>query len=202
MRAIAKLYYWAALLRRSRGTYDQTTLSLFKKACVSLDYPTHHLAYARLYRDMHGGIDKATAINLQLISGQSQNDAQKHAIAALLYATNQQMNSASDTSKENISSEIIHNTQLNYSEELATIDIMQSHWREQLTNFIAQKTIAVVGNSPSLSNSNFGAQIDQHDIVCRFNRYPRHASHAPDVGKRIDIWITSPEVLNEHHHRK
>lgn len=44
--------------------------------------------------------------------------------------------------------------------------------QDSLDNLLAGKTVAVVGNARSLNMSDFGREIDEHDIVIRFNRVP------------------------------
>ncbi|WP_022950576.1 glycosyltransferase family 29 protein [Leucothrix mucor] len=193
MQAIARVYYWAAQLRRSRGAYDKTTLSFFRKAYEILDCPTYCLAHARLYRDINGSIDETLLTALQTALIKTQVESQRYAIETLISESLHQRTGL--VINKNKTSP--NRTQPTCSKELLEINDMQAQWREELTDFIYQKIVAVVGNSACLRNSNLGKKIDQQDIVCRFNRYPRHASHAPDTGQRIDIWITSPEVLNE-----
>lgn len=48
-------------------------------------------------------------------------------------------------------------------------------------------TCAVVGNSGVLANATFGAEIDSHDVVIRFNSAPAGGSHARAVGGKTTL---------------
>ena len=51
------------------------------------------------------------------------------------------------------------------------------------------KTIAVVGNSGCEIGKNKGNEIDEHDIVIRFNNYPEEEKYIKDYGSKTNIWI-------------
>ena len=57
--------------------------------------------------------------------------------------------------------------------------------------FDAGKTVAIVGNAPSLEGSGHGKWIDSHDIVVRFND-GRVVGFEEDVGHRTDILVCNP----------
>ena len=60
---------------------------------------------------------------------------------------------------------------------------------EQVLNIFNNKSIAIVGNSPSLRGSKQGNQIDSHDIVIRFNDSIIHISEfKDDYGSKTDVW--------------
>jgi len=54
------------------------------------------------------------------------------------------------------------------------------------------KTVAVVGNSLSLFESNYGSEIDSHDVVVRINKaailYTKKLAYESH-GKRTDVWV-------------
>ncbi|GAA5039109.1 glycosyltransferase family 29 protein [Microbacterium fluvii] len=52
---------------------------------------------------------------------------------------------------------------------------------------IAKGTIAVVGNGSGPLGQARGAEIDAHDVVIRFNNFPR--GYETDYGARTDIWV-------------
>ena len=54
---------------------------------------------------------------------------------------------------------------------------------------------AVVGSSGSLMRSGFGAAIDAHDVVLRFNLAPAGGVWAADVGNRTTIRILTDKVV-------
>jgi hypothetical protein len=55
-----------------------------------------------------------------------------------------------------------------------------------MTKIAAAKSIALIGNGPSLRGSKRGAEIDDHDIVIRCN-FPPFTKFQDDVGSRTDI---------------
>ena len=57
----------------------------------------------------------------------------------------------------------------------------------------AKQSVAFVGNSSSLDNSEAGAWIDAHDIVIRFNECALRGFEN-DVGARTDILVSNPYV--------
>lgn len=65
--------------------------------------------------------------------------------------------------------------------------------REALLAGVRGKTVAVVGNASSLAGTEYGAEIDSHDIVVRFNavRIPHTKSH----GEKTD-WIATAVAFN------
>lgn len=62
---------------------------------------------------------------------------------------------------------------------------------QELAGIFADKTIAVVGNGGSVADSYLGSDIEERDIVVRFNNYVAGGQWAPHVGSRTDVWVTS-----------
>ena len=57
---------------------------------------------------------------------------------------------------------------------------------------VLKKSVAVIGNSQSLFNQNYGAMIDSHDIVIRFNKAaPIYCDYdvSKTHGKKFDFWM-------------
>jgi hypothetical protein len=50
------------------------------------------------------------------------------------------------------------------------------------------KTVAVIGNAPTLLRQENGGYIDSFDIVLRFNRYSIDSKYAKNVGTKLDIY--------------
>lgn len=70
----------------------------------------------------------------------------------------------------------------------ATADVLAANLEADVFGaFVAGKTIAVVGNGPGKMGSGAGAEIDAHDIVIRFNNFPK--GYEADYGSRTDIWV-------------
>lgn len=59
---------------------------------------------------------------------------------------------------------------------------------EMLINLFKDKSLAIVGNSPSALGQNSGQKIDNADIVVRFNDYKLSTEFAPHCGSKTDIW--------------
>lgn len=57
----------------------------------------------------------------------------------------------------------------------------------ELKKILEGKTIAIVGNGPSEMGKRKGAEIDNHDIVIRFNNYELKGFEQ-DYGSKTDIW--------------
>lgn len=57
-----------------------------------------------------------------------------------------------------------------------------------LEQFLTNKNIAIVGNSPNLKNKNKGRDIDKFDCVIRFNNY-KIDGYEQDYGSKTTIWI-------------
>ena len=55
------------------------------------------------------------------------------------------------------------------------------------------RSLAVVGNAPSIQHPKLGQWIDSHDIVVRFNECALR-EFAPDIGMKTDIFVTNPFV--------
>jgi glycosyltransferase involved in cell wall biosynthesis len=60
--------------------------------------------------------------------------------------------------------------------------------------FISGKSIAIVGNAPCEVGQGKGAEIDNHDIVIRFNNYSTAQKHRQDYGKKTTIWAITPGI--------
>lgn len=54
--------------------------------------------------------------------------------------------------------------------------------------------IAVVGNAPCILENNDGAEIDNHDIVVRFNIANPLTKLTKHIGSRTDLWVISPAL--------
>ncbi|MFK7854350.1 MAG: glycosyltransferase family 29 protein [Granulosicoccus sp.] len=55
-------------------------------------------------------------------------------------------------------------------------------------------SIAVVGNAPTILNSKQGSEIDECDLVIRFNNASVESSNMTHKGMRTDIWVMSPST--------
>lgn len=56
----------------------------------------------------------------------------------------------------------------------------------------ANGSVCLVGNAPSLIGSNLADQIDQHDLVVRFNNYSTDYPYSEDYGVKTDVWVRMP----------
>lgn len=57
-------------------------------------------------------------------------------------------------------------------------------------------SICVVGNGPTEIGHGRGREIDEHDLVIRFNGFSTGPQHRPDYGEKTDIWV------RHHHYRQ
>lgn len=192
MKALACLYFWIAQQRRSKGLYDATTLDYFKRACELSSKVAFHLAYARLQRDIHGYVDHNT---LDIVQQAALLQVPDTTISNRLKLTLSEFDYPNKYVVKRPASQI--NDQNIKALELDAINSSQLTWRQELFKYLHGRSIAVVGNGTSLANTNMGQSIDSNTIVCRFNRFPSIGDVSNDVGHRTDIWITSPDVLNE-----
>lgn len=65
-------------------------------------------------------------------------------------------------------------------------DAEENHLLEEM---LKDKTVAIVGNGPQQQGKKTGAEIDNHDIVFRFNYYANTEEYYEDLGKKTDIWV-------------
>lgn len=62
---------------------------------------------------------------------------------------------------------------------------------ESIYDYFKDKTVAVVGNAASLFDTEYGKEIDEHDIVLRINKPAIFFNDKPFLkshGSRIDVW--------------
>jgi hypothetical protein len=63
--------------------------------------------------------------------------------------------------------------------------------RIDITQILQNKSVALVGNSQSLFDNNYGFEIDSHDVVIRINRAAMLHTHFDAIqthGKKTTIW--------------
>ncbi|RQW87472.1 MAG: hypothetical protein EHM79_07725 [Geobacter sp.] len=67
-------------------------------------------------------------------------------------------------------------------------------YRERFKELVldARGSVCVVGNSPSMLGGNKGAEIDQRDLVVRFNSYSTDYPYCEDCGVKTDVWVRMP----------
>lgn len=61
--------------------------------------------------------------------------------------------------------------------------------------------IILVGNGPSLLEREMGNEIDEYDIVIRFNKY-KTEGYEVQVGQKIDIWCLDTQHFKELFNKK
>ena len=67
-------------------------------------------------------------------------------------------------------------------------------WFDILQRLASARSVAIVGNGPSLLGRDFGALIDAKDLVIRIN-FPILQAHEADVGSRTDIMVFSEGLM-------
>lgn len=63
----------------------------------------------------------------------------------------------------------------------------------EAVEYIKNKSVAIVGNSPSLIGKNLGQEIDSHDVVIRFNHF-KLGEYLTDTGSKTDVWFRTMHV--------
>lgn len=65
-----------------------------------------------------------------------------------------------------------------------------------MIDYLKNKTMCIVGNSPCELNKSNGKFIDSHDVVIRFNDYS--LNFQKDYGKKVNIWVraTNDDVIS------
>ena len=76
----------------------------------------------------------------------------------------------------------IHRAELIYEQ------IQENIQKNIFGSFIKNKNIAIIGNGPCELGRKKGIEIDNHDIVIRFNNYELK-NHEDDYGSKTDIWM-------------
>lgn len=66
-------------------------------------------------------------------------------------------------------------------------ELEKNKQNDLLKNLLENKRIALVGNGPCELGKNKGEEIDNHDIVIRFNNF-KIEGYEQDYGKKTDIW--------------
>jgi hypothetical protein len=70
--------------------------------------------------------------------------------------------------------------------------IFESNQIDEFLSYLNQKSIAVVGNSPCEINLNRGRDIDNHDVIFRFNNfYQCGKKFSDDYGEKTSVWVHS-----------
>lgn len=73
--------------------------------------------------------------------------------------------------------------------QLRQQDQLLQHWMHRCRQ---ASCIAIVGNSASLAGAGAGQQIDQADLVIRFNHCFSDQTTVADTGQKTDIWVVAP----------
>lgn len=69
---------------------------------------------------------------------------------------------------------------------------------DKLNNYLNNKSVAIVGNSPCELNLGKGKEIDNHDIIIRFNNFEVSDKFAADYGNKTNIWCITPTLESIH----
>lgn len=179
---------WAPILmvsrvaqyRRDAGLYDARTLALYRRSWTRKRSLKALLNYALFCRDL--GMAPAQKYMTYLSDNLGRlNRWEKRAALDLLIETG-----------------FLFSTALNENgidDLLNTIRAQQDTWRTEFAQLIRSQGVngvCVVGNSGKLLGSGLGSKIDGHGVVVRFNHFCGPASSQTDLGKRVDVWVTSP----------
>lgn len=79
---------------------------------------------------------------------------------------------------------------------LHRVAAMQPAWRHsfahKLSQAVAERGVAVVGNASALRGGQLGPTIDAASCVVRFNQFPQDNNLRQDVGQKTNVWVVAP----------
>lgn len=170
-----------ALAARQQGLYQPATLHQFRRIWQHSGQPKDWLNYLNFRRSL----------------GYPLTTARAKAIAALLQAPWWQRwkNAILPAEQQQFSRLLNEYQQLppQQSDWLASQLMQQEqllqHWMQRCRQ---ASSIAIVGNSAGLAGAGSGRQIDQADVVIRFNHCFSDQTSLADIGQKTDIWVVAP----------
>ena len=170
-----------AITARQQGMYQPTTLRHFHRVWQQSGHAKDWLQYLRFRRSLGYPLTahraKAIASLLQgpwwLRWKHGVLPAEQRQFAQLLQEYQQQLPEQSNW----------------LTAQLQQQDQLLQNWMQRCRQ---AHRIAIVGNSGSLAGSGAGAQIDQADLVIRFNHCFSDQTSAADAGQKTDIWVVAP----------
>ena len=80
----------------------------------------------------------------------------------------------------------IHNELTEKAADLFELMEKNQHF---FSNYLKDKTIAIVGNAPTELQTNNGTKIDSHDIVIRMNAFSTEINFKKDYGNKTNIYV-------------
>ena len=199
--------YLKAKASVKQGKLNAQTLSAMSASLTPLDNnASKWLQYALLQRSITGEVDEPTLQHLQTVDILKQSKASAVRLLNLLPPIRReeflskkakQQQTLANASPLIASSLVKINTEglSENTRRLAMIHDLQSAWRDDFFSYLQGKHIAIVGNAGSIKGTHYGNHIDEHQVVCRFNSFS--TSNTNDLGQRIDVWVTSPDMLNK-----
>jgi len=78
--------------------------------------------------------------------------------------------------------------------EDSTIDMNPTAASAGIARVMAARTVALVGNGPSMNGLSGGEAIEGHDLVIRCN-FPKISGHEADVGSRTDVMVFNESLF-------
>lgn len=75
------------------------------------------------------------------------------------------------------------------------LECIYSHNEAEFLDYIFNKSVIVIGNSPMSLGSNMGSKIDEFEVVIRFNNFVTEG-YNQDVGSKTNIWCISPALYS------
>ena len=170
-----------AMTARQQGLYQPATLRRFRQVWQQSGQAKDWLQYLKFRRALGYPLTakRASAIACLLQSPCWQRwkngiwPAEQRQFARLLQEYHQQLPQQSDW----------------LTAQLQQQDLLLQHWMQRCRQ---AKNIAIVGNSASLASSGAGAQIDQAELVIRFNHCFSDYTSTADAGRKTDIWVVAP----------
>lgn len=69
----------------------------------------------------------------------------------------------------------------------------QGNWQAQWISQLQQaQSVHVVGNSPHILELGLGPEIDNADLVVRFNHFRSEHTNVKDIGHKLSAWVAAP----------
>ena len=156
--------------RRKRGLYDKKTLKLYQRSWKMTEKPDTFIAYCMFCRDLGYSLSEVRVKKLKNIYHMLRS--KKHADALL---------------------NEYHHTFMKKDLYLEQIFHRQVDWIDEFQFYIKNQKICIVGNAASIKNKKLGHEIDNFDIVIRFNNCCQD-ENKNDLGKKRDIWVSAPDI--------
>lgn len=187
---------WWGRHRRARGCYDRSTLALFQRA--SLRAPADVAALCRwalFRRDLGRPLPLRWVARLRAGLALLPPALRRRALGLLAERRPSSLHGLPPDWLDDAASAQPGVRELTGGTgPLADMGARRAAFADWLAQRIAVGGLCVVGNAAGLAGRGLGAAIDAHAAVLRFNRWQGKGAAEADVGRRIDVWMVSPDL--------